>query len=62
MEFDVKLADEDSTRLGRFLPLPNTDTHRLKFELNTNQKRFYEENKLNFHMNKIYLNRENEVH
>jgi hypothetical protein len=35
----------------------NNNNNKLKFDCNTNQKNFYERNKLNFHLNKIQINK-----
>lgn len=49
--------DEASDQLSNQANNRNTSSIKLKFDCNTNQKTFYERNKLNFHLNKIQINK-----
>jgi hypothetical protein len=60
---EVDTAREDGLTGSGGLSVGNFEKSlsRMKFQLNRSQKKFYEENKLNFRMKKIHINRENET-
>ena len=62
MEVDTASSENGLTRSGGLsVGTYERSLSRLKFQLNRSQKKFYEENKLNFRMKKIHINRGNET-
>ena len=60
MEVDTASSENGLTE-GLSVGTYDKSLSRLKFQLNRSQKKFYEENKLNFRMKKIHINRGNET-